>query len=115
MLYYILRPIGKNQEPVALFRINAKCDQSGFTDITGFDANRMVIGIGGLYPSRFGLYVKIERRQKHIYNLFVGDNPAVVACLNDPRMHEIEKVSQAEWETFEAFELFPILKVGMAL
>jgi hypothetical protein len=56
------------------------------------------------------------RRQQHVFSLYVGDNVKVTRALNNIGLpHDIERVSQAEWETFEAFDLFPILKVAVAL
>ena len=121
MLYYILRMPEKHREPLAIFCLDTESKEQGLTDITGLDADRIYLQYsefqngGGLLPSKYGLYVKIMRRQNHIFNLYVGDNTKVIRALNNIGLpHNIERVSQAEWETFEAFDLFPILKVGMA-
>ena len=38
----------------------------------------------------------------------------VIRIIGHGTNYRLEQVEQAEWETFEAFALFPILKVGMA-
>ena len=121
MLYYILRMPGKYREPLAIFRLDTESKEQGLIDITGLDADRIYLQYssfgngGGLLPSKHGLYVKIMRRQDHIFNLYVGDNIGVTRALNNIGLpHDIEEVSQAEWETFEAFGLFPILQVRPA-
>jgi hypothetical protein len=109
---------GKYREPLAIFRLATEHIDHGHIDITGLNADRIYLQYssfgngGGLLPSKSGLYVKIMRRQQHIFNLYPGDNTKVVRALNDIGLpHDIEEVSQAEWETFDAFDLFPILKV----
>lgn len=121
MLYYILRMPGKYREPLAIFRLDTEHIDHGHIDITGLNADRIYLQYsafqsgGGLLPSKSGLYVKIMRRQEHLFNLYAGDNPPVVRALNNIGLpHDIESVSQAEWETFKAFDLFPILKVDRA-
>ncbi len=116
MLYYILRMPEKHREPLAIFRLDTESKERGLIDITGLDADRIYLQYGGgLLPSKYGLYVKIMRRQKHVFNLYVGDNVKVTRALNNIGLpHDIERVSQSEWETFEAFDLFPILKVAVA-
>jgi len=111
----------KHREPLAIFRLDVESEERGLIDITGLDADRIYLQYssfqngGGLLPSKYGLHVKIMRRQSHIFNLYAGDNTKVVRALNNIGLpHDIERVSQAEWETFEAFDLFPILKVGTA-
>jgi hypothetical protein len=121
MLYYILRMPEKHREPLAIFRLATEYKDHGHTDITGLNADRIYLQYsefqngGGLLPSKHGLYVKVMRRQEHIFSLYPGDNPNVVRALNNIGLpHDIERVSQAEWETFDAFDLFPILKVRPA-
>jgi hypothetical protein len=111
MLYYLIRR-RNDKEPLALLRFNAK------------EEGNMFLGI--VSESRFGAYVKVDRSGQHVYNILLGDHQDVIDALDykarsDSKNalkhgtnYRLEQVEQAEWETFEAFALFPILKVGMA-
>jgi hypothetical protein len=113
MLYYLIRR-ADDKEPLALVRFNAR------------EEGNMFLGL--ISESRFGPYVKVNRNNQHVYNILLGDNQDVIDALEYKlRPHDgpnsfkggtnyrLEQVQQAEWETFEAFDLFPILKVAVAL
>lgn len=99
MIYYIIRR-NKDKEPLALVRINAK------------DGVDMIIH----YPrlSRFGMLAPVERKGQHVYNLIIGNNQEIAEALASSSNYNLEITTQAEWESFGAFELFPVLKLAMA-
>lgn len=99
MLYYVIR-IRMDNEPIALVRINAK------------ENGDMVILKPVRHP-RFGAMAPIQRVGRHVYNLMIGDNEEVESALSSPLGYQLDEVTQAEWESFDAFELFPVLKLGM--
>lgn len=99
MLHYVLRRTD-DKEPLALIRINAT------------SRSDMVIGMPG--PTRFGTMAPVSRMGVVVYNLVIGDNKDVEAALMGMTGYRLEEVPQAEWESFDAFDLFPVLKLAIA-
>jgi hypothetical protein len=99
MLYYVLRRTD-DKEPLALIRVNATTQ------------GNMVIGMPG--PTRFGTMAPVTRLGRVVYNLIIGDNKDVEAALDSVTGYRLEEIPQAEWESFDAFDLFPVLKLAMA-
>ena len=99
MLYYVLRRTD-DKEPLALVRVNATKE------------GNMVIGLPG--PTRFGTMAPVSRMGTVVYNLVIGDNKEVEAALTGMTGYRLEEIPQAEWESFDAFDLFPVLKLAMA-
>jgi hypothetical protein len=109
MIYFILRR-KTDKEPLALVRLNAN----------GSDTMTIMPPI--THP-RFGVMAPIHRGGRHTFNLMIGDNKEVEDALTPIKVkhskfttkgYQLEQTSQAEWETFVAFELFPVLKLAMA-
>ncbi len=100
MLYYVIRR-RDDREPLALVRVNAK------------EKGDMVIQAPVTHP-RFGPMSEVTRIGIHAYNLLIGDNPEVEEALKTAMGYQLEEVTQAEWESFAEFELFPVLKLAMA-
>ena len=90
----------KEEEPIALIRVNATVQGD------------MIIMMP--MKTRFGWMAPVHRSGQHVYNLIIGDNEEVLKALQSTMQYKLEQVKQAEWESFEAFELFPTLKLGMA-
>ena len=107
MVYYIIRRRDDDKEPLALVRLNAK------------DGVDMVIQSPTTHP-RFGPMAAIsrfvERRCSHIhaYNLMIGDHEEVAKALRTTIGYQLEVTTKAEWESFKAFDLFPVLKLAVA-
>lgn len=99
MLHYVIRRT-RDKEPLALVRVNAK------------EAGDMVILRPVIHP-RFGVMAPINRIGRHVYNLMIGDNKEVEDALINTAGYQLEEVTQSEWESFDAFELFPVLKLGV--
>ena len=99
MLYYILRRT-EDKEPLALIKVNATTQ------------GNMLIGMPG--PTRFGTMAPVSRMGQVVYNLIIGDNEDVEAALTGMTGYRLEEVPQAEWESFDAFDLFPVLRLAMA-
>jgi hypothetical protein len=106
MVHYIIRRT-LDKEPIALVRINAK------------DGVDMVIQHPIIHP-RFGAMAKVSRfvedrgSHVHAFNLMIGDNEEVAKALQTSVGYQLEKTTKAEWESFNAFDLFPVLKLAMA-
>jgi nitrate reductase NapE component len=43
----------------------------------------------------------------------IGDNKEVEEALQKSTGYQLDEVGQAEWETFIAFDLFPVLKLAL--
>ena len=99
MLHYVIRR-SEDKEPLALVRVNAK------------EKGDMVILAPVRHP-RFGMMAPIHRVGVHVYNLMIGDNEEVEAALKTGLGHQLEEVSESEWESFAEFDLFPVLKLGL--
>jgi hypothetical protein len=90
-----------DKEPLALVRVNA--------------TERADMIIHFARSSRFGVIAPVERMGRHVYNLMIGDNKDVEMALSGMMTnHRLELTTQAEWESFAAFELFPVLKLAVA-
>jgi hypothetical protein len=100
MIHYVIRR-REDKEPVALVRLNA----NGSDDMT--------IMAVGTHP-RFGVMAPISRAGRHTFNLMIGDNKEVEDAIRSKTGYNLERVKQAEWESFAAFDLFPVLKLGLA-
>ena len=102
--------VRKKDEPLALVKVNAKR--------TDGEGKLITMGIGLPRSSRFGMMAPVTRvirgHNEHVYNLMIGDNEDVLLALVNPTGWRLQEVEQAEWESFEAFELFPVLKLAMA-
>jgi len=103
MTHYLIRRTA-DKEPLALVKINSP--------IGG-------MSIGTPIPSRFGMMAPVIRvdgggRERHVFNLLIGDNPEITDALTLFGTYRLEEVVQAEWETFSALGLFPVLKLAMA-
>lgn len=109
MIHFLIRR-KEDKEPLALVRLNA----SGSEEMTIMPP---------ITHPRFGVMAPIHRGGRHTFNLMIGDNTEVEDALRPikvehsnftTRGYRLERVKQAEWETFMAFELFPVLKLAMA-
>ncbi len=99
MLYYVLRRT-EDKKPLALIKVNATTQ------------GNMVIGMPG--PTRFGTMAPVSRMGQVVYNLIIGDNEDVEAALTGMTGYRLEEVPQAEWESFDSFDQFPVLRLAMA-
>jgi hypothetical protein len=109
MIHFIIRR-SEDKEPLALVRLNAN------------GSGNMTIMPPITHP-RFGVMAPIHRGGRHTFNLMIGDNKEVEDALTPIKVkhskfttkgYQLEQTSQAEWETFVAFDLFPVLKLAMA-
>ncbi len=100
MLYYIIRR-REDKEPLALVRFNSN------------EKAQLVIGKPFTHP-RFGVMAPVTRFGIHRFNLMIGDNKEVEDAINKELGYQLELTTQAEWETFDVLELFPVLKLAMA-
>ena len=99
MIHFIIRR-REDKEPLALVRLNANenSDMNILKPVT--------------HP-RFGPMAPVHRVGRHVFNLMIGDNKEVEDALSNVLGYQLERVGQAEWETFVAFDLFHVLKLGL--
>ena len=100
MIYYLMRLNDDEKKPLALLRINSVIEGD--------------MQIMSARPSRFGPMAPIHRKGRHVYNLLIGDNEDVSMALWEACRWKLEQVKQAEWESWAAMELFPVLKTAVA-
>jgi hypothetical protein len=99
MKYFIIRR-SKDKEPLALVRLNVN------------ESSQMTIMKPTTHP-RFGPMAQVTRYGRHVFNLMIGDNKEVEEALQKSTGYQLDEVGQAEWETFIAFDLFPVLKLAL--
>ena len=100
MIHFIIRR-KEDKEPLALVRLNAN------------ESGEMTIMPPVLHP-RFGYMAPVKRIGIYAFNLMIGDNEDVQQALSNSLGYTLERVTQAEWESFEEFDLFPVLKLAVA-
>ena len=98
MIYFVLRRKQGEQDPLALVRINSNTHGDMRVDVPRY--------------GRFGYYSPVERSGKVCFNLMYGEHEDVGAAVLGGCI--LQQVTQAEWETFDAFELYPVLKLALA-
>ena len=99
MKYFIIRR-REDKEPLALVRLNVN------------ESSQMTIMKPVTHP-RFGVMAPVHRIGRHVFNLMVGDNKEVEEALQSTVGYQLDEVRQAEWESFTAFDLFPVLKLAL--
>jgi len=99
MIHFIIRR-SEDKEPLALVRLNVN------------ESKQMTIMKPVTHP-RFGVMAPVHRHGRHVFNLMIGDNEEVAEALQNQKRYQLDEVKQAEWESFTAFELFPVLKLAL--
>ena len=100
MIHFVIRRSGDN-EPLALVRLNAN------------ESAEMTIMSPKVHP-RFGPMAPVHRFGLHAFNLMIGEHTEVHEALSNTLGYRLERVTEAEWESFDAFDLFPVLKLAVA-
>jgi len=100
MIYFVIRK-NENNDPIAMVRLNST------------ESSDMTIGVPIPHP-RFGWMAPVQRVGRHVFNLMIGDHDDIAEALAMSVSYRLEEVTKGEWESFVAFNLFPVLKLAVA-
>jgi hypothetical protein len=109
MIYYLLRRLPENvmggskfddAQPVALFRINTPKNNN----------NLRLVDLR--LNNRFGWMITVSMGSISAYNILLDNENEVIETLRDNSFF-IDEITKSEWESWDAMELFPRLKISV--